>query len=138
MSDINVAVQSGRLGQDPEFKTVGDTEVAKFSLATSKKWKNKQGEVMEETNWHQVEVWGGLCKVLRRVPKGGRVIINGEIKYESWEKDGEKKYATKIKAHSLTVIDWTDEEGNSAPAPAAQKTASAPAGIQKEEDDLPF
>lgn len=136
MSDINVVVQSGRIGQEPEFRTVGDTEVGKFSLATSKKWKNKDGDIVEDTNWHNVEVWGGLCKVLRKVPKGGRVIINGEIKYEKWEdKEGNNRISTKIRANQLQVIDWATDEQGAAPAAAS---SSAPAASTEEEDDLPF
>jgi len=99
MADLNKVMLIGRVGKDPEivyFKS-GDA-VAKFSLATSEKWKDKNsGEQKEKTEWHKVEVFGGAAEVVKNyVEKGKQLYIEGQLQTDEYEKDGVKKYATKV------------------------------------------
>jgi single-strand DNA-binding protein len=99
MADLNKVMLIGRVGRDPEivyFKS-GDA-VAKFSLATSEKWKDKNsGEQKEKTEWHKVEVFGGAAEVVKNyVEKGKQLYIEGQLQTDEYEKDGVKKYATKV------------------------------------------
>jgi single-strand DNA-binding protein len=95
---MNRAILVGNLGRDPEIRTMNNGDmVADFSLATSRRWKNKDGEKQETTQWHKVVVFGKLVQVVESyLQKGTKVAIEGEIQYRSWEKDGEKKYVTEI------------------------------------------
>ncbi len=100
MAGLNMAIVSGRIGKDPEVKRFqnGD-EIANFSVATSEVWTDKRsGDKREKTEWHNIKVQGEhFIKVVRQfLNKGDRVTITGKIETRSWEKDGEKRYATEI------------------------------------------
>lgn len=96
---MNRATLIGNVGNDPKIKTFesGD-EVANFSLATSKRWKNSKGEKQERTEWHNIVVRNqNLLPVIRQyVKKGGKIALVGEIQTREYDKDGEKRYITEI------------------------------------------
>ena len=99
MASLNKVQLIGNVGRDPEivyFKS-GDA-VAKFSIATTEKWKDKtSGEQKEKTEWHNVEVFGGTVEVVKNyVEKGKQLFIEGQLQTDTYEKDGVKKYATKV------------------------------------------
>lgn len=97
---VNRVMLIGRVGADPDYhRFQGGGEMIDFSLATSESWRDRNtGERKEKTQWHKVKVTNeGLIKVVKDyVRKGMLVGVEGSIEYESWEKDGERKYATKI------------------------------------------
>jgi len=96
---INKAILIGLVGQDPEIKNTKDgKEIARFSLATSEKWKDKSsGESKEKTEWHNVSVFGGLVSIVKNyVKKGSKLYIEGKIQTDKYEKDGVEKYTTRI------------------------------------------
>lgn len=96
---INKATLIGNVGNDPEIKTFDNgNKKAGFSIATSETYKNKQGEKIEETEWHTISVFGKLAEIVESyVKKGDRVYVEGKIKTRSWDdKDGNKKYMTEI------------------------------------------
>ena len=97
----------GRLGSDPELRNISaDTVVCKATIATSEKYKDKSGEVKEETQWHTLELWGKQAEVFAKyLKKGSKVDIEGKIIYDKYEKDGEKKTFTKIRVQSFTFLD---------------------------------
>lgn len=104
MSGVNKVILVGRLGGDPEVKTVGDTQVANFSVATSEKW-TKDGETKERTEWHRIVVWGklaGLCG--QYLSKGREVYIEGKLATRSWDKDGTTMYTTEVKADTVQFL----------------------------------
>jgi len=88
---MNTITLLGRIGQDPEVRTVGETSVTKFTLATSERWKNKQGEKQEKTEWHNIESWGKQGEVIAQYfAKGDPILLTGSLVYDKWEdKDGE-------------------------------------------------
>ena len=97
----------GRLGQDPEIRTFDDgKKVANFSLATDDSYKDKNGQKVERTYWHNVVVWGGLVKVVESyVQKGQEIAIEGKLTNRSWEdKDGNKRYTTEIVCNELLML----------------------------------
>lgn len=119
---FNKVILIGNTGKKPEVKNFDSGySVAKFSLATSKKVK-KGGEYEMETQWHNIEVIGktdsGLLKVMPYIIKGSKLLIEGEIKYSSYKKDGEVKYMTSIVASNLRLLDKKDSR-------------------EEEDDDLP-
>lgn len=103
---MNVTYLLGRLGKDPETKSVGDTTVTSFSLATSKKWKDKSGEMQEKTEWHNCTAWGRQGEVIATYfKKGSPILLIGEIQYRSWDKeDGTKGYATDIRVNGFEFL----------------------------------
>ena len=107
MSGVNKAIIVGRLGKDPEVRHLesGKT-VANFSLATSEKYTNKNtGEVVENTEWHNVVFWNELAEVSEKyLNKGDMVYVEGKLRTRSWEKDGITRYITEIEGKILTML----------------------------------
>lgn len=109
MSAIRNQVQLiGNLGQKPEIKTFGeDRKVAKFSIATSDYYYDNKGEKKEQTQWHNVVVWGKQADVVEKyLDKGMQVAVSGKITYRNYDdKDGNKKYITEIIASDFLMLD---------------------------------
>src|SRR5262245_3423845 len=100
MASVNKVILVGNLGKDPEIRYMQNGDpVANFSLATSEQWTDKGGQRQEKTEWHRVEVFGKTAQVVRDYcTKGKSVYIEGSIRYDEWtDKDGNKKYMTKIR-----------------------------------------
>lgn len=148
MSGINKVILVGNLGKDPEVRHLeGGAVVAKFPLATSETYKTKDGQRVDQTEWHNIVMWRGLAESAEKyLRKGTLIYLEGKIRTRSWDdKDGNKRYATEIIADQMTMLGnkRTDDHQNhnghdnknasdyNHPAPA---TGEAPqAG-----DDLPF
>ena len=104
----------GNVGMDPELKTLtnGNT-VARFSLATSEGYINKEGEKVIDTQWHRIVAWGKTAQLVEKIcRKGNRIAVDGKLTSRSYEDDkGDKKYITEIIANELMVI---NQQGDSA------------------------
>lgn len=154
---VNKVILVGRVGQDPETRNIRrntDFEIAEFSLATSKSWRDRNtGERKEKTEWHKVKVMNdGLVKAVVRpyVKKGSLLYIEGELETESWEdrQSGQKRYATKVAVNSfggqLSLIGGGDGErqggGRRDDRGSNQKSGgSRPGDTSREiDDDIPF
>ena len=96
----------GNLGNDPIVKDVNGTKLAKFSLATNDVYKNKQGERVSETQWHNLIAWGKLADIVERfVTKGKEIAVEGKLSTRSFEdSDGNKKYITEIIAQDILLL----------------------------------
>ncbi len=97
----------GNLGQDPEIITLENgSKLAKFSMATTDSYKNTQGEKVEETQWHNIVVWGKTADIVENyLTKGKQVAIEGKLMHRSYEnKQGEKRYITEIKCNELLML----------------------------------
>ena len=108
---INKVFLMGNLGREPEIKYLPNgTMVVNFSLATSEKRGDK-----EYTEWHKITAFGKTAEICsQHITKGTKVFVEGRIHYETWEKDGEKKYATKIIINQIKFISggvWAEKEG---------------------------
>lgn len=112
---MNFVALAGRLGKDPETSyTQSGTAKTTFSLATSEKFKNKAGDTQEQTQWHNIIVWGKRAEhVAKYLSKGSYVIVRGSIEYQSWDdqKTGDKKYKTQIKASDVEFGPKTSSGG---------------------------
>jgi single-strand DNA-binding protein len=111
---LNKAMLIGNLGQDPEIRTIpSGARVAQFSLATSRKWNDKNGQPQEKTEWHRVVVWDKLVDVVERyAKKGDRLYVEGEIEYRQYQdKDGVTKYSTEIRARDIVLLGGRSDGG---------------------------
>jgi single-strand DNA-binding protein len=107
MTTLRNSVQLiGRLGNEPEVRTFeSGKKMATFNLATSEVYYNNQGEKVEETQWHNIVVWGKKVDVVENyVKKGQEIAIQGKIQTRSYEKDGEKRYITEINLNELLML----------------------------------
>ena len=124
----------GRVGITPEVKEITGTKVANFSLATSEKYKNKAGEKVEKTEWHNLVLWRGLADVAELyIKKGDLISVDGKISYRSWEKDGEKKYMTEIVVSNLVMLG-----SNTTQSDKENTTQSSQVNADVDKNDLPF
>jgi single-strand DNA-binding protein len=157
MAGVNKAILVGNLGRDPEIRTLeGGVTVARFTLATSESYKDKTGQRVEKTEWHNIVLWRGLAEVAEKyLRKGQQVYIEGRITNRSYQdKDGTQKYFTEIVADNMTMLggrgDGNGQAGGSqepsssyASKPSgaesgAQAGATPSPGFESEPDDLPF
>ena len=114
MSGVNKVIIVGRLGADPEVKTVGSgQQVARLSVATSENWVDRDGQKQERTEWHRIVVWGKLAEICgRHLAKGRQVYLEGRLQTRSWEdQQGQKKYATEIIANNIQFLGAPGEQG---------------------------
>jgi single-strand DNA-binding protein len=101
---MNKIIIYGNLGKDPEVKTVGEKKVAKFSVATTRRSKDKDGNKI--TDWHNVILWDKLAELSETyLKKGSSVIIEGELQYRNYEnKEGVKVYMTEIVGNQMHFV----------------------------------
>lgn len=115
MRGVNKVVLIGNLGKDPDLQYIeGDIPVAKFPLATTEMRKEKNGNVVSETEWHTIVLWRGLAELAGKyLHKGSLVYIEGRLRTRSWEdKDKNKRFQTEIIAENLVMLDKRkDSEG---------------------------
>lgn len=107
MAGVNKVIIVGRLGADPEMKSVGNgNTVTRLSLATSENWTDKDGHKQERTEWHRIVVWGKLAEICgKNLAKGRQAYIEGKLQTRSWEdSNGQKKYTTEIVANTVQFL----------------------------------
>ena len=112
---LNKVMIIGRLGNDPELKNISTgSSVCNFSVATSERWKDKEGQKQEKTEWHRIVVWGrqaDLCS--KYLSKGRQVYLEGRMQTRSWEdqQSGQKRYTTEIVANVVQFLGSTQQQG---------------------------
>ena len=107
MAGVNKVILVGNLGKDPEVRYLDSgVAVANFSLATTENYKNKQGEKVSQTEWHNIVLWRGLAEVAEKwLKKGSSVYIEGKIRTNKWEdKEGKTRYNTEILVDNMTML----------------------------------
>ena len=107
MKSLRNSVQLiGNLGKDPEVKEFGDKKKASFSIATTDSYKNAKGEKIEDTQWHNVVIWGKLADVAGKyLKKGSEVCVEGSLVHRNYETDkGEKRYITEINVNDMVLL----------------------------------
>lgn len=137
---INKVILIGNLGGDPEVRTAGSTTVANVSLATTRKYKDAQGQVQKETEWHRVVFFGRLAEIARDYLKKGRQIyVEGRLKRSKYvDKNGVERWVTDVIGESMQMLgSKNDNQGQqqAAPAPAPAPQTSQAYGY---DDDCPF
>jgi single-strand DNA-binding protein len=135
---MNIAIVSGNIGKDPDLRfTQSGTAKLTFSVA-SKSRRKVDGEWQDETEWHNVLVWGKRAEGLGKfLAKGMFVVIQGELHTSSWEKDGVKRYRTEIWANEVDVGPKGSRERRDdaqPPPPQSQQSFDDP----QDDDDIPF
>ncbi|MFN4147787.1 MAG: single-stranded DNA-binding protein [Runella sp.] len=115
MRGLNKVTLIGNLGKDPDLQTLdGNVKVAKFPLATTEMYKDKNGQSHSETEWHNIILWRNLAELAHNyLRKGSLVYIEGKIKTRTFDdRDGGKRYVTEIVAEQLIMLDKrTDTHG---------------------------
>ena len=108
MSNLNKAMLSGRLGQDPENRvTKSGSQVVSFTMATNDYWKDKQGNRQEKTDWHNIVVWGWLAEFSANyLRKGKLVYVEGRLQTSNWvDQQNVKHYKTEIVASTIQLLE---------------------------------
>ncbi|MBS1506794.1 MAG: single-stranded DNA-binding protein [Bacteroidetes bacterium] len=145
MSGVNKVILVGRLGKDPEARTLeSGAMVVNFTLATSEVYKDRvTGERKEITDWHNVVLWRGLAETASKyLHKGDQVYIEGKMRTRSWEKDNVTRYTTEVIGDNMTLL-GSKQGGGAGGNYERQATSTAPADDYKQStesatDDLPF
>lgn len=136
MSDINTITVVGRLGQDPELKfTQSGQAFLNLSIATSSKYKNKDGELVDDTQWHRATLWGKRAEALaNHLTKGAIVGITGAMQYRKYTaNDGAERTSADIRVFDVALYGGSRRDNGAAPAPADNG-----AGEVDYSDDIPF
>ena len=150
MGSLNKAILIGNLGRDAEMRfTAGGSAVANFSLATTDKWTDKDGQKQERTEWHRVVLWGKTAEALQEyLTKGKQIYVEGRLQTREWtNKEQQKVKTTEIVADKIVLLGGGGGEGRTAgarpmrdrhvdgaeAAPADMSHVDAPA-----DDDIPF
>src|SRR5574343_24511 len=146
MASVNKVIVVGNLGRDPEIKySASGDPIANITVATSSKYKNKQGEMVEDTEWHRITFFGKLADIVGQyLKKGKSVYVEGRLKTTKYtDKDGIEKYSTSIIANEMHILGVRDDGGSQSPRNEprqAQRQAPAqqPSGFDDGmEDDIP-
>ena len=158
MASVNKVILVGNLGKDPEVRNLQSGEsVANVAIATSNKYKNRAGETVDETEWHNAVLFGRLAEIAGQyLKKGSTVYVEGRLKTEKYtDKNGVEKYATKVIVGELKMLGGrttgeNESHGTSnatrqqnapqtrqAPTPR-QATQGGGGGFDDMDDDIPF
>ena len=154
---INKVILVGNLGKDPELSYLPSGQsVAKFSLATSRRYKGKDGEFKEETEWHNIVAWGKTGEICAQyLKKGGQAFVEGRIQTRTWEgRDGNKRTSVDIVADNVVLLggrgegSGSSERGGDRPsrslepvrgsAPSAEEGSQETGAPEITDDDIPF
>jgi single-strand DNA-binding protein len=156
MASINKVIIIGNLGRDPETRYMPDgAAITNISVATTDKWKDKNGEMQEKTEWHRVAFFGKLAEIAGEyLKKGSQVYVEGRLQTRKWQdKDGQDKYSTEIVANQMQMLGSRQgmggagrgadapagaEEGGGGSRPASKPAAKSGGKFDDFEDDIPF
>jgi single-strand DNA-binding protein len=145
MSGINKVILVGRLGGDPELKSVGQgTQVARMNIATSENWTDKNGQRQEKTEWHRVVVWGKLAEICgKHLHKGRQIYVEGRLQTQQWtDQQGNKRYTTEIVASTVQFLgsagETTTRTSNGASESAENFQDFGPEPSFDSSEEIPF
>lgn len=129
---INKVILLGRLGKDPEVKyTPSGTPVAKFTIATNDRFKDKEGQWQDRTEWHNVTAWARTAEIAGEyLKKGNQVYVEGSLRTHSWDDKttGQKKYMTEIVVNDLVLLGGRGEGAGGGDFAGSSRAASAGGG----------
>ena len=146
MAALNKVQIIGNLGRDPEVRMAGTAKVANFSVAVTEKFKNRDGQMQEKTEWVNVVFWGRQAEICEQyLKKGSSIYVEGKLETRSWDdQNGQKRYKTEVRGFTMQMLGGRGQGGmgggdsfgapSSAPAPQ-DNFSQIPTEI---EDDLPF
>jgi len=156
MASVNKVILIGNLGRDPEVRYMpsGDA-VANLNIATTEKWKDKNGEQQEQTEWHRVAFFGRQAEICGEyLRKGSQVYIEGRLQTRKWtDKDGNERYSTEIRGDRMQMLGGRaagsaaeplardgarEPEAPTGTPPGKSPGSKKPANFDDLEDDIPF
>jgi len=154
---VNKVILIGNLGRDPEVRsTPSGQPVASFTLATSRRWRDKSGQKQEQTEWHQIVVWGKQAEIAGQyLTKGKQIYVEGRLQTRSWDdkQSGEKRYRTEIVCDNFQMLsssggggggqrggggDYEAPGGGSGPSYDEGGFGGGGGGGNMDDDDIPF
>lgn len=151
---VNKVILIGNLGADPEVRHTDTNQVvANLRIATNRKYTNRSGDKVEETEWHSVVMWGRLAEIAENyLSKGRNVYIEGRLRTRKWQdQNGNDRYSTEVIADNMVMLGGKrTEEGATypspksapepakEPAPAKEQAGDDPMPADEPTDDLPF
>ena len=148
MASVNKVILVGNLGRDPEVRyTTSGTPVANFTLATTERWNDPQGERKERTEWHRIVVWGKQAEIAGEYLKKGRQIyVEGSLQTREWtDRDGNKRYTTEIRVQRFQMLGSRPDREARQPVAAGAGSGAAETSEPVEhhdggyaDDDIPF
>jgi len=142
MASVNKVILVGNLGRDPELRyTQGGSAVANFTLATNERWRDKDGNNQERTEWHRIVVWGRSAEnCAQYLQKGSPVFVEGRLQTRDWEdKEGNKRSTTEINAMSVQFLGGRGSGGGGGGrGPASGDPGPGDADQGPPGDDVPF
>ena len=159
MASVNKVILIGNLGRDPETRYMPEGgAITNISIATTEKWKDKNGEMQEKTEWHRIAFFGKLAEIAGEyLKKGSQVYVEGRLQTRKWQdKDGQDKYTTEVVANVMQMLGSRQgmgggggerdmaggggerPQGAGAAKPAASKPAGKGGKFDDFEDDIPF
>ena len=142
---FNKVILIGNVGKDPEVRLLETgIAVASFTLATTERYKNRNGELQDQTEWHNIVCWRNLAELSEKyIKKGAQIFVEGKIRTRSWaDQTGAKRYTTEIVADNIRLLDrkgavtGTPADMPVQAAPVSQPAFTAP--VEDASDDLPF
>ena len=146
---VNKVILIGNLGRDPEVRsTPSGQPVASFTLATSRRWRDKNGQKQEQTEWHQIVVWGKQAEIAGQyLTKGKQIYLEGRLQTRSWDdrQTGEKRYRTEVVCDNFQMLGSRGGGGDFEPGgPSSGGGGSydeggfGGGGGDLDDDDIPF
>lgn len=140
MSIVNQVRLIGNLGRDPEMRiTPSGTTVVNFSMATNEKWKDKDGQQQEKTEWHRIVVFGKLADICAKyLFKGKEILIEGKMQTRNWrDRDGKERYTTEVIAEQMKMFGGGDQT-RSDTGGGQQPGTDQQYGDYPPDDDIPY
>jgi len=142
---VNKVILVGNLGKDPEVRHLENgTAVANFPIATSESYKDKEGNRIDQTEWHNVVVWRKLAEIAESyLKKGSQIYLEGKLRTRSWDdQQGNKRYTTEVVADTFTMLGKKEDSQNTQDFANSNSSASIKNNVTEInnsiEDDLPF
>ena len=153
---LNKVMLIGNVGKDPEVRYLDNNpqnagqnpKVASFTLATSERYRDRSGELRENTEWHNIVAWRNSADIAEKyIRKGSQIYVEGRLRTRQWtDQNGTTRYTTEVVVDNLQLLGRRPDAPAAAPAPAPSASAPAPApaapavnpAAQAESDDLPF
>jgi len=137
MKSLNKVSLIGNIGSQPEIKALpSGVNVINFSLATNESYKDKQGEWVDQTEWHRCVGFDKVADILAKyTDKGSKVFLEGKLRTRSWEENGVKKYSTEIVVKDFVLL---DPKSDSTQQSSGMMASSAPQPAPAIDDEIPF
>jgi single-strand DNA-binding protein len=139
MRGLNKVTLIGQLGKDPDIRVLENgVHVAKFSIATTETFKDKNGERKEQTEWHNIVLWRGLAEIAQKfLHKGNQVFVEGKLQTRNWEVEGVRKNITEIVGDNIILLE-RKQNGDRDIQTDINTSTDTFSNIPSSFDDLPF